>query len=409
MNQASGKPLDGIKVVDLTYYVAGPGTAKILADWGASVIKIEPPGGKPGRMTGVTLGVPSEDDFNPYFGTYNANKEAIVLNLKNEKGMAVMDKLLAQANVFVTSFRPGALQRLGLDYESVSKKYPHIVWASINGFGEIGPDKDKAGFDTVAFWAKSGAMIDLTEKDTSPINPTLAFGDAATACSLAGGICAALLKQSRTGLGSKVMVSLFGQAIWQLGSVLVSSQYGDVYPKTRKIPNGPLVNSYQTKDGKWLFICVLDDRMYRPFFEITLGKPEMADDNRYNHAAAAKEHTEELTAIIEEEFMKYTQQEMIDRLLAGDIAFEKINHVADVLEDPQARINQYVVEVTQKNGEKTLTALTPVRITSGDDVKDTVIYDNPRVGEHTIKVLQEIGYSDEEISALKDEKVITTV
>ena len=166
------------------------------------------------------------------------------------------------------------------------------------------PDKDKAGFDKLLL-AKSGAMIDLTEKDTSPINPTSL--SRCRYCLLpAGGICAALLKQSRTGLGSKVMVSLFGQAIWQLGSVLVSSQYGDVYPKTRKIPNGPLVNSYQTKDGKWLFICVLDDRMYRPFLNY-VGSPEMADDNRYNHAAAAKEHTEELTAIIEEEFMKYTQ------------------------------------------------------------------------------------------------------
>ncbi len=403
MSQPTGKPLEGIKVVDLTYYVAGPGTAKILSDWGADVIKIEPPGGEPGRMTGVTLGVPSEDDFNPYFGTYNANKKAIALNLKSEKGKAIMDKLLAEANVFVTSFRPGALQRLGLDYDSVSAKYPHLVWASINGFGEVGPDKDKAGFDTVAYWAKSGAMIDLTEKDTSPINPTLAFGDAATACSLAGGICAALYKQSQTGKGSKVMVSLFSQAIWQLGSVLVSAQYGDVYPKTRKCPNGPLVNSYQTKDGEWLFVCVLDDRMYRPFLEAALSRPDLADDERYNNAVGAKEHTVELTAWIEEEFRKYTLSEMVERLTNADIAFERINHVADVLHDPQAHENKYVVEVAQKNGQKTLTALTPVRI--GPDNSD-LVYDNPRVGEHTGEVLRALGYSDEEIQSLAAEKVV---
>lgn len=401
----SSKPLEGIKVVDLTYYVAGPGSAKFLSDWGADVIKVEPPAGEPGRMTGVTLGVPSEDDFNPYFGTYNANKKAIALNLKSEKGMAVMEKLLSEANVFVTSFRPGALKRLGLDYESVSKKFPKIVWASINGFGEVGPDKDKAGFDTVAFWAKSGAMIDLTEKDTSPINPTLAFGDASTSCSLAGGICAALLKQARTGEGSKVMVSLFSQAIWQLGSVLVSSQYGDVYPKTRKCPNGPLVNSYQTKDGEWLFVCVLDDRMYRPFLESALSRPDLADDARYNNAVGAKEHTVEMTAWIAAEFAKYTIDEMVERLTKADIAFERINHVADVLQDPQARANNYIVEVAQKNGQKTLTALTPVRI--GTESED-IVYDNPRIGEHTAEILKNLGYSDAEIAELENEKVIRT-
>ncbi|MBQ8030747.1 MAG: CoA transferase, partial [Butyrivibrio sp.] len=236
MSSTNNQALSGVKVVDLTYYVAGPGTAKILADWGADVIKIEPPGGEPGRGTGLTLGVPAENTFNPYFGTYNCNKRAIGLNLKTDEGKEILDKLLAEANVFVTSFRPGALQRLGLDYDTMKVKHPHIIWASINGFGELGPDKDKAGFDTVAFWAKSGAMIDLTEKDTSPINPTLAFGDAATACSLAGGICAALYKQAKTGEGSKIMLSLYSQAIRQLGSIISSSQIGDVYPKSRKDP-----------------------------------------------------------------------------------------------------------------------------------------------------------------------------
>lgn len=405
MMQKSERPLDGVKVVDLTYYVAGPGTAKILADWGAEVIKIEPPGGEPGRMTGVTLGVPCAEDFNPYFGTYNIDKRDIVVNLKDARGREIMDKLLSEANVFVTSFRPGALKRLGLDYETVSAKYPHIIWASINGFGEEGPDKDKAGFDTVAFWAKSGAMLDLTEKDTSPINPTLAFGDATTSCSLSGGICAALYKQSRTGKGSKVIVSLFAQAIWQLGSVLVSGQYGDGYPKTRKHPNGPLINSYRTKDGEWLFICVLDDRMYPPFFRQVIDHPEIADNPRYNNAVAAKERTVELTAMIEAEFAKHTLEELVDRLTKADIAHERIAHAVDVLRDPQARANNYIVETTEKNGEKVLTALTPVKI---DTLETNFRYGNPGLGEHTAQVLGELGYTEEEIAALEREQVVST-
>lgn len=200
------QPLDGVRVIDLTYYIAGPGTAKILADWGADVIKVEPLTGEPGRTTGATLGAPIEDDINPYFAVWNSNKRDIALNLKEPTGREIMDTLLASANVFVTSFRPGALKRLGLDYEAVSQRHPHLVWASINGFGEQGPDKDKAGFDTVAYWARCGAMLDLTERDTSPVNPTLGFGDASTSCSLAGGIAAGLYQQAKTGKGCKIMV-----------------------------------------------------------------------------------------------------------------------------------------------------------------------------------------------------------
>ena len=397
------KPLEGVKVVDLTYYVAGPGTAKILADWGADVIKIEPPGGEPGRTTGLNLGVPSEDEFNPYFGSYNANKRAIILNLKNPDGQEVMDKLLAQADVFVTSFRPGALKRLGLDYETLSAKYPSIIWASINGFGEKGPDKDRAGFDTVAYWARSGAMLDLTEKDTAPLIPTLAFGDANTSGSLAGGICAALYKREKTGKGTKVMVSLFAQALWNLASIVVSSQFGDIYPKSRIAPNVPMVNSYQTSDGKWLFVTLFDDRLYPVFLEKVVRRKDLAEDPTYNNPVGAKEHSEELTAIVAAEFAANTQEEMISRLLDADIAHEKINHVRDILQDCQAVANDYIVEVPQKNGKTTLMAQPPVKM---DTTEVSLKYGTPAPGEHTRQVLEELGYSGEEIAHLAAQNVI---
>ncbi len=403
MMQNYGQPLSGVKVVDLTYYVAGPGTAKILADWGADVIKIEPPGGEPGRTTGLTLGIPSDDKFNPYFGTFNSNKRAIGLNLKTPEGKTIMDKLLSEANVFVTSFRPGALKRLGLDYETMHKKYPRIVWASINGFGELGPDKNKAGFDTVAFWAKSGAMLDLTEKDTSPINPTLAFGDAATACSLAGGICAALYKQARTGKGSKIMLSLYAQAIWQMGPVIASSQFGDVYPKTRKVPNGPLVNSYKTKDNKWIFVCIFDDRLYKPFYEKVLHKPEWAQDERYNNPVGVKSCSAELTALLEKEFAKYTLDEMVRLLTDADIAFEIIHHICDVLHDAQAWANHYIADTVQPSGDSVIMAQPPVKI---DTLNTPERYNTPCVGEHTIEVLREMGYSDEEILSMEKASIV---
>ena len=247
------KPLEGVKVIDLTYFVAGPGAARILADWGADVIKVEPSFGDPGRGTGATMSCPIEKGCNPFYTAYNANKRGLSLNLKSEEGKAVLYKLLETADVFLSSYRTGALKRLGLDYGSLSQKFPHLIWAQINGFGDFGPAKDNAGFDTVAFWARSGAMIDITEKDTSPVNPLIGFGDATTSCSLAGGISAALYQKAKTGKGCKVMISLFAQAIWSESAGMVSTQYGDEYPKTRLNPGSPVMDTFKSADDKWFY------------------------------------------------------------------------------------------------------------------------------------------------------------
>ena len=397
------QPLDGVRVIDLTYYIAGPGTAKILADWGADVIKVEPLTGEPGRTTGATLGAPIEDDINPYFAVWNSNKRDIALNLKEPTGREIMDKLLASANVFVTSFRPGALKRLGLDYEAVSQRHPHLVWASINGFGEQGPDKDKAGFDTVAYWARCGAMLDLTERDTSPVNPTLGFGDASTSCSLAGGIAAGLYQQAKTGKGCKIMVSLMSQAIWTMGAIVTTSQYGDVtYPKSRKTPASPLVNSYKTADGDWFFTSVFDDKQYPIYLEKVAMRKDLAEDPEYGTSAGACRNAEYLTQAISDEFLANSSEEMARRLLEADIAHEKLRHVRDTLTDPQALLNNYIVKTKHRNGEETLTAVPPVKFDTIDVIHRC---GTPRIGENTREILRDAGYTEEQIQKLIEDKV----
>ncbi|MDD5937663.1 MAG: CoA transferase [Clostridiales bacterium] len=406
------KPLEGVKVIDLTYFVAGPGAARILADWGADVIKVEPSFGDPGRGTGATMSCPTQPDCNPFYTAYNANKRGMSLNLKSEEGKAILDKMLETADVFVSSYRTGALKRLGLDYESMSKKHPHIIWAQINGFGDFGPAKDNAGFDTVAFWARSGAMIDLTEKNTSPINPLIGFGDATTSCSLSGGICAALYQKAKTGKGCKVMVSLFSQAIWSESAGMVSTQYGDEYPKSRLNPGSPVMDTYKSSDDKWFYMSILEPDRYNNALFKELGREDLVDHPDYSTAAASKAHSAELVEILAAEFAKHTMEEIEGMFARADIAYDHVQHIKEVLDDPQALENMYIVPVKNNDGTVTKQPMSPIRFAltepkTIEDIAPTVDRQAPRIGQHTVEILKEYGYSDAEIEKFLADKVVT--
>ena len=405
------KPLDGVKVIDLTYFVAGPGAARILADWGADVIKVEPSFGDPGRGTGATMSCPTVKDCNPFYTAYNANKRGLSLNLKSDEGKAVLYKLLESADVFVSSYRTGALRRLGLDYDSLSKKFPHLIWAQINGFGDFGPAKDNAGFDTVAFWARSGAMIDITEKDTSPVNPLIGFGDATTSCSLSGGICAALYQKAKTGKGCKVMVSLFAQAIWSESAGMVSTQYGDEYPKTRLNPGSPVMDTFKSSDGKWFYMSILEPDRYNDALMKELGRNDLVGDPRYCTAVAAKAHSSELVEILSAEFAKHTMDEIAAMFARADIAYDRVQHIKEVLDDPQALENMYIIPVENRDGTVTKQPMTPIRFATTEparieDIAPTMERQAPLVGEHSAEILKEHGYTDEDIQKLVDSKVV---
>ncbi len=405
------KPLTGVKVIDLTYFVAGPGGARILADWGADVIKVEPSFGDPGRTTGATMNAPTAKDCNPFYTAYNANKRGMSLNLKSEDGMAILDKMLETADVFITSYRTGALKRLGLDYDAMSKKHPHIIWAQLNGFGDFGPAKDNPGFDTVAFWARSGAMIDLTEKDTSPINPLIGFGDATTSCSLSGGICAALYQKARTGKGCKVMVSLFAQAIWSESAGMVSTQYGDEYPKTRLEPGSPVMDTFKSSDGKWFYMSILMPDRYNPALLKELGREDLVEDPRFA-TTECKTYSREMVAILSEEFAKHTMDEIAAMFARADIAYDRVQHIKEVLEDPQALENMYLVPMANNDGTVTKQPMTPVRFaltepTCIEDIAPTVDRQAPMIGEHSVEILKEYGYTEEQIEKYLADGVVT--
>ncbi len=394
------KPLTGIRVIDCTFFAAGPSCGRTLAEWGAEVIKIEPPGGEP-----------NHDRRNPdkdiAFEAYNYGKKDIVINSKDPKGYQLMMDLIATADVFMTSYRTVALKKLGLDYETLSAKYPRLVWGSINGFGDEGPDAEAPGFDTVAYWAKSGLMNDFVSKGAPIVIPPVAFGDMSAGATLAGGIAAALFSREKTGRGDKVMVSLYGLAVYGLTSPLSAVQrQSNVFPGDRTQPAIALMNSYKCKDGKWVYMAVLEYERYFPVLMKLIGREDLINDPILSNRVSAYDHRPELTAVMDEGFSKYTQDEWCEMLTKADIAFSTVRQVADIPGDPQALANNYIAEYTYRDGSKEMYTTSPVKFGSIDL---DALPPAPRTGEDTVAILRDLGYSEEQVGQMIASGVVQAV
>ncbi len=409
---SSGKgPLAGLKVVDLSEFVAVPVAAKILADWGAEVIKVERFEGDVWRWYGPGFNTPCDDDENPLFDMEHLNKELIALNLKTDKGRGIMHRLLSEADIFVTNYRIDALKRLGLSYEEVSELYPQLIFGHLTGFGEKGPDAGRPGFDIVAYWARSGAMLDLVPAEHSvPINAPFGFGDHITGSALVGGLLAALYRREKTGCGEKVYMSLYGSAIFGAGCMIMSAQdaYGNPLPRYRSVPGNPVGHTYQCKDGEWILLSILDYKRYWPILcEKVIGRPDLIRDERFQTKPTNKEYIAELYEILQEEFKRKDSHEWASLLRLADIAFENVAHFRDVSKDEQAWANECIFEHTFMNGNKAILPRTPIRFGSYE-IPNPPPGVGTRVGENTADVLLRMGYTDSEVADLEKQGVIKT-
>lgn len=392
--------LEGMKIVELATYVAAPSAGRILADWGAEIIKVEAV--PKGDTTRFAVPLPGMKPMT--YDVHNANKKSIAINLKDDEGRKIMDDLLVDADVLLTNMRAKALTKMGLDYETLSKKYPRLIHAHMTGFGETGPMADDAGFDNVCYWAMGGAMIASMEEGTAPLIPPSAFGDNSTASTMAAAICAAYIKQLRTNEGSKVVVSLYGQVIYAMLEPLLSIQCSDLdrYPKSR-LRATPLSNTYECKNGEWIMVSCHEFERYFPKFMRVIGHPELADDSRYNSFAKGNERAEEIVAILSEGFAKMTRDEACQRLKAEDIPHSKVFNIYDTLESQQAIENLYLHEFVQPNGDHYIEAATPAKF---GGVTMPPRNRAPFLGEQTSEILQAMGYSNEKIDELKDRGVL---
>jgi len=396
------KPLHGIKVVDLTTFVAAPVCARFLGELGARVIKVEHPRGDGWREFGVNFNPRFCQEENPVFDIYNSGKEFISLNLKSPGGKEVFWKLLEEADVFVTNTRPDALQRLGFDYESVKARCPRLIYAIVLGYGEKGEEASLPAFDTTAFWARSGFLRDLSPltEDYQPISPPSSVGDTVTAYNLLAQICAALIGRGTTGKGEYVSAGLYHTGIFTNGTMQIITQrpWGKVYPRTRQEVGAP-GGCYCCADGEWLFIANGQLSVALPKMFRMIGREDLVTDPRFADRDARAENAEVFYQIFKDAYATKPLAEWLALAKEYDLPMVRMNHLSDVSEDPQAWANGYLEHMECPNGETVVMPSVPFRMESLGELRTRPA---DRVGAHTADVLAELGYDAPQIAAMAE-------
>lgn len=400
------KGLEGLQVVELASYVAGPACPRVLAEMGATVYKVEPFEGDDYRNNASGFGMQKTDIDDPAFDLCSTNKKFLSVNLKSPEGAAFLDKLLQNADVMVTSFRDKGLEHLGLDYETVKEKYPRLVWAQMRGFGWRGPEKDSRGFDNTAYNGRGGVFASLPQSDNfAPVNMPNGFGDFQCSLALTAGIMSALYRREKTGLGDKVTVNLYHVACWAMQIGLASTQFGDVWPKSRKNAATPTNNTYMAKDGTWFILCMGSSDTYFPTVMHLLGLDHLIDDERYNTLAVmnATGTNKKVIQWMEEAFAQHDFDYWEKVFKENSIAYHKLFHFEDVLVDEEAFANDILRKLPyDEYGEKCL-ATSPIRLQS---VGDPVLYRSKPIGYDTKEVMLGLGYEEEEVTSLQEQGAV---
>ena len=382
-------PLSGYRVVELGVWVAGPAAAGLAADWGADVIKVEPPAGDPQRRVFGALGIADQSGVPP-FEIDNRGKRSVVLDLQTPEAREQMEQLLSTADVFVTNVRPDALERLGLGHEAVLARHPRLVYASLTGYGLEGPERNRAGYDIGAFWARSGLAHTLVPPDQLPPGLRSGMGDHITGITLLSGVLAKLLERERTGTGGLVATSLMRTGMytlgWDIGIVLRFGKREST--RSRERSRGPLVNAYRSADGRGFWLLLLEADRHWPKLVAALGMSELADDERFTDAKQRLANSEALIAELDDAFARFSFDDLVARFDEHDVWWAPINSIFDVIADPQAQANGAFVDMAPREGEA------PYRAVNGPvDFGDREFRPGPvpALGEHTADVIAELA------------------
>ena len=382
--------LDGIRVVELGMWVAGPGAGGVLADWGAEVIKVESPEGDPMRRLFALLAGHGQPE-SPPFDLDNRGKKSVVLDLRSAAGRDDLRATIATADVFLTNLRPDAVARLELDPPALLDANPRLVYAGVTGYGRSGPDADRAGYDVGAFWARSGVAHTLVPPGEPPPPIRSGFGDHVTGLTTVAGICAALVARQKTGRGQLVDTSLLRTGIycmgWDIGIQLRFDKLAPTVART-EYPN-PVASCYEAGDGRWFWLLGIEaDRHWPPLVE-AIDHPDWADDDRFATSRDRRKNAQPLIERLDALFATEDRDHWTARFDDHDVWWAPINTIADVVEDPQAVAAGAFVDVPASEASPSHRAVASPVSFSDADVTPRV--GAPALGQHTDEVLRSVG------------------
>jgi formyl-CoA transferase len=389
---------EGLKVLDCASFIAAPAAATVLSDFGADVIKIEPPGaGDPYRNLPNLPGYPASE-HNFAWLLEARNKRSLALDLSKVEGQAVLHRLAADADVFITNYPPAVRERLGITHAHLAPHNERLIYASFTGYGEKGEEANKPGFDSNAYWARSGLM-DLVRADTetTPARSIAGMGDHPCAMAFYGAIVTALYKRERTGKGSHVSSNLMANGIWA-ASVLAQAKlcgatFGERRPRERAL--NAVTNHYKCKDGRWIILSLLNEERQWPALARCLDREDLINDERFATKAGRHQRSIELIKIFDEVFATKTLAEWRKLLDGNGLVFGVVGILDDIPNDKQMLDNEVLVPF---ENDTMLTVNSPIWV---DGSKKVQPRRPPGIGEHSDAILRQAGYDEASIARLR--------
>ncbi len=386
-----------LKVVDLASFIAGPAAAVILSDYGADVIKVEPPTGDTWRIGYKLPPQPRSRDNYPW-QLNNRNKRGLSLDLKSAQAGEILEKLVKWADVLIVNTPHPARKKLKLEYEDVVQWNPRLVYADVTGYGEKGPDASLPGFDITAYWARSGLLSLTRDAGAPPTLPPSGSGDHATAVTLFSAIVTALYRRERTGKGSYVTTSLLAAGVWSCG-VFVQGALCDAtfFPLHDRLkPPNALINVYRASDDNWFVLVLTPDKW--PALAKGVGRLDLLTDPRFADPAKLAANSAELTAMLDEIFRSQPMSHWREIFDQAHLTFGVVHAPSEVVKDPQLRENDIVVPIEGAGEKVKFTVSSPLTV---HNVSKVAARRAPEIGEHNDELLQELGFSNDKIGEFR--------
>jgi crotonobetainyl-CoA:carnitine CoA-transferase CaiB-like acyl-CoA transferase len=400
--------LEGIRVIDVTQWGAGPMCAGLLAQWGAEVIKVEHPirgDSMRGLQSGVGVMPFKQRTFNYMFEQPNMNKKSMTLDLVSDDGQAILHRLVTKSDVFLAAMRPRDVKKFDIEYENLKVFNPKLIYALITGYGTKGTEKELPGYDGVCYFAKSGITYMTADSNDVPVWPRGGFGDIPSGMFCACGIVLALYARKELGIGQAVYTNLFNNGVWALAadSMAALATHQNPPRHNRETADNPLANFYKTKDNRWILLYNMQSELYWERFCKALGLESIINDPRFSSMESRKKNNTTLIKMVDDVFSRLTLKEWNARLADSDLVYSPVQTPVEAVEDPQARDNNVYESFNHPIWGQIELLPAPQKFT---ETPGTYRTPAPEWGQHTEEILEELDYTWDDIKSFKNKHVI---